>query len=159
MITLAAAASVGPMPNAWAANETPTSQPTPRFSMVAINAADMNKSVDFYTRLLGMKEQRRYSASEVNLGFPGSEPTLLIVGPRPPRPDSGAPANAASRPAPQYGGTRFGIWVSDLEALVKKLDAAGVTIRRQPLKEAANGIVVSTVLDPDGNVIELTERL
>ena len=117
--------------------------------------ADLDRSVDFYTRLLGMKVRDRHAseARKVEVGLVGygekaSEPFLeLIRDISDKAPDHVTPANI-----------HVGIDTSDLRKLCAILEKEGVTFIR-PLKQRSDGMGLSAwIRDPDGHELELAER-
>jgi len=117
--------------------------------------ADLDRSVDFYTRLLGMKVRDRHAseARKVEVGLVGygekaSEPFLeLIRDISDNAPDHVTPANI-----------HVGIDTSDLRKLCAILEKEGVTFIR-PLKQRSDGMGLSAwIRDPDGHELELAER-
>jgi len=123
-----------------------------RFLHTMIRVGDLARSVDFYTRLLGMQELRRRDVPE-------GKYTLVFVGY-----DDAEPAIELTY---NYGvdryehGTAFGhlaIGVSDVHATVERLRAAGVKITREPGPVKFGTTVIAFIEDPDGYKIELIER-
>ena len=117
--------------------------------------ADLDRSVAFYTRLLGMKVKERHAseARKVEVGLVGygdkaSEPFLeLIEDISNNAPDHVTPANI-----------HIGIDASDLRKLCSILEKEGVTFIR-PLKQRSDGMGLSAwIRDPDGHELELAER-
>ena len=117
--------------------------------------ADLDRSVDFYTRLLGMKVRDRHAseARKVEVGLIGygekaSAPFLeLIKDTSENAPDHVTPANI-----------HVGIDTSDLRKLCAILEKEGVTFIR-PLKQRSDGMGLSAwIRDPDGHELELAER-
>ena len=89
---------------------------------------DLDRTIDFYTRLLGMDIMRLRQQDETTrvgyLGY-GSEdegPALELV-------QSGGPTDPVQ--IPPWAG-HFAIMVSDLYAFCEKLKAAGVTFTQEP---------------------------
>jgi len=117
--------------------------------------ADLDRSVAFYTRLLGMKVQDRHAseARKVEVGLIGygekaSAPFLELIK------DTGESAPAQVTPA----NIHVGIDTSDLRNLCAILEKEGVTFMR-PLKQRSDGMGLSAwVRDPDGHELELAER-
>ncbi len=117
--------------------------------------ADLDRSVAFYTRLLGMKVKERHAseARKVEVGLVGygdkaAEPFLeLIEDLSENAPDKVTPANI-----------HIGIDSSDLRKLCAILEKEGVTFIR-PLKQRSDGMGLSAwIRDPDGHELELAER-
>ncbi len=122
------------------------------FLHTMIRVGDLERSVDFYTRLLGMKELRRRDVPE-------GKYTLVFVGY-----DEKEPAIELTY---NYGvdryelGNAFGhlaIGVPDIYATVDRLRAAGVKITREPGPVKFGTTVIAFIEDPDGYKIELIER-
>jgi lactoylglutathione lyase len=117
--------------------------------------ADLDRSVTFYTRLLGMKVTERHAseARKVEVGLLGygdkaSEPFLELIE------DISENAPAQVTPA----NIHIGIDASDLRKLCAILEKEGVTFMR-PLKQRSDGMGLSAwIRDPDRHEIELAER-
>ena len=120
-----------------------------------IRVRDLDKSLDFYTRLLGMTQLRRKD-------FPGGKFTLAFVG-------YGAEADHAvielthnwDQEEPYDLGTGFGhvaIGVPDIYATCERLEAEGVALPRPPGPMKHGTTVIAFIEDPDGYKIELIER-
>jgi lactoylglutathione lyase len=121
-----------------------------------IPVSDLDRSVDFYTRLFGMDIQRLRNAPERNervayLGY-GSEdefPGLELI-------EIGGP-DPARKMVPWRG--HVAINVSDLYKFSEQLKAEGVefTVEPQPNRPGSPDHV-AFIKDPDGYTIELNER-
>ncbi len=120
-----------------------------------IRVRDLDKSLDFYTRLLGMTQLRRKD-------FPGGKFTLAFVG-------YGGEADHTvielthnwDQEEPYDLGTGFGhvaIGVPDIYATCERLKAEGVAIPRPPGPMKHGTTVIAFIDDPDGYKIELIER-
>jgi len=117
--------------------------------------ADLDRSIAFYTRLLGMKVNERHAseARKVEVGLIGygeqaSAPFLELIQ------DTSERAPAQVTPA----NIHVGIDTSDLRKLCAILEKEGVTFIR-PFKQRSDGMGFSAwVLDPDGHELELAER-
>lgn len=117
--------------------------------------ADLDRSVAFYTRLLGMKVKERHAseARKVHVGLVGygdeaSAPFLELIQYTSERaPAQVTPANI-----------HIGVDTSDLRKLCEVLEREGVAFTR-PLKQRSDGMGLSAwVRDPDGHELELAER-
>ena len=127
-----------------------------RFSYLhtMLRVRDLEKSVQFYTKYLGMKELRRREVPEGNY-------TLCFVG-------YGDDANNTEleltynwgktdyEPGTAFGHLAFG--VPDIYATCEDLRAAGVRIAREPGPVQFGTTVIAFIEDPDGYKIELIER-
>jgi lactoylglutathione lyase len=117
--------------------------------------ADLGRSIDFYTRLLGMKQQSRHAnpARGVEVGLLGygdavSTPYLELTQ------NIGADAPARVTPA----NIHIGIDVSDLRRLAAILEQEGFSFIR-PVRERSDGKgLTAWIEDPDGHPLELAER-
>jgi lactoylglutathione lyase len=120
-----------------------------------IRVRDLEKSLDFYTRLLGMQMLRRKD-------YPSGKFTLAFVG-------FGAEDSTAvielthnwEQDQPYEIGTGFGhlaIAVPNIYKACESLAAEGVKIPRPPGPMKHGGSVIAFVEDPDGYKIELIEK-
>jgi catechol 2,3-dioxygenase-like lactoylglutathione lyase family enzyme len=134
--------------------------PRPVVFGIGLNTRDLDRSVSFYTRFLGMRETNRLSApdlTEVILRSetPGSVRLLLVA-----RRMSQSQASARSEPFEEHWG-RIVFEVIGIEAVREQLMAAGYTVSepQQPIDLSLPGpfpTVVRTA-DPDGHPLELIE--
>jgi lactoylglutathione lyase len=120
-----------------------------------IRVLDLDKSMDFYTRLLGMDELRRKD-------FPTGKFTLAFVG-------YGDELNNTvvelthnwDQKEPYDLGDAFGhlaLGVKDIYATCEALEKEGVSIPRPPGPMKHGGSVIAFIEDPDGYKIELIEK-
>jgi lactoylglutathione lyase len=119
-----------------------------------LRVGDLDRSVAFYTRLLGMKELRRTDVPE-------GKYTLVFLG------YGGEDSNTVLELTYNHGvdkydlGTAFGhlaLGVPDIYATCEKLRAAGAKITREPGPVKFGKTVIAFIEDPDGYKIELIER-
>ncbi len=120
-----------------------------------IRVRDLDKSLDFYTRLLGMEMLRKKD-------YPSGAFTLVFVG------YGDEESNAVielthnwDQPEPYELGTGFGhiaIGVPDIHATCDRLASEGVSIPRPPGPMKHGGSVIAFIEDPDGYKIELIEK-
>lgn len=117
---------------------------------------DLDRSIDFYTRQLGMDVQRLRPSPDKNerVGYVGygtedEYPGLELI-------ETGGPGNI---PAMPKWSSHVAIYVSDLYKLSEKLKAEGVkfTLGPQPNRPGSQDHV-AFIQDPDGYLLELTER-
>ncbi len=120
-----------------------------------IRVKDLEASIDFYTRLLGMKLLRRkdYPSGEFTLAFVGyddeSSATVIEL------------THNWGQNDPYELGTGFGhlaIGVPDIYGTCQQLAKEGVKIPRPPGPMKHGGSVIAFIEDPDGYKIELIER-
>lgn len=120
-----------------------------------IRVKDLDKSIDFYTRHLGMTLLRKKD-------YPTGEFTLAFVG------YGDEDSNAVIELTHNWGqeepydlGSGFGhlaVGVPDIYGTCAALEKEGVNIPRPPGPMKHGGSVIAFVEDPDGYKIELIER-
>jgi lactoylglutathione lyase len=126
-----------------------------RFLHTMIRVKDVERSIDFYTRLLGMHVLR-------NTDFEGGRFTNVFVGYG--DEDSEAVVELThnwDQEEPYTHGSGFGhlaVGVPDIYATCEALAAAGVNISRPPGPMKHGTTVIAFIEDPDGYKIELIER-
>jgi lactoylglutathione lyase len=119
-----------------------------------LRVGDLQRSIDFYTRVLGMQLLRTSENPEYkySLAFVGYE---------------GNPAQAEIELTYNWGtdtyemGTAFGhiaLGVPDAYAACEKIRAAGGKVTREPGPVKVGTTVIAFVTDPDGYKIELIQR-
>ena len=120
-----------------------------------IRVLDLDKSIDFYTRLLGMKLMRRndYPSGEFTLAFVGygDEDDNAVI----------ELTHNWGRKEPYDLGSAFGhlaIGVPDIYRACEALAGEGVKIPRPPGPMKHGGSVIAFIEDPDGYKIELIQR-
>ena len=120
-----------------------------------IRVFDLEQSLDFYTRLLGMKLLRRkdYPTGQFTLAFVGyggeEDHTVIEL------------THNWPQKEPYKLGNAFGhlaIGVPDIHATCERLAAAGVKVPRPPGPMKHGGSVIAFIEDPDGYKIELVEN-
>lgn len=123
-----------------------------QFRHTMIRVQDLDKSVEFYTKILGMEILRKKE-------FPEGKFTLVFVG-------YGPEENSTvieltynwDRDKPYEIGDGFGhfaLGVQDIYAVCKELEAAGADIPRPPGPMKHGTTHIAFVRDPDGYQIEL----
>jgi len=120
-----------------------------------IRVKDLDKSLDFYTRLLGMKELRKQD-------YPGGEFTLAFVGYGEEKDHTVIElTHNWGQEEPYSLGNGFGhlaIGVPDIYGTCAQLEKEGVKIPRPPGPMKHGSTVIAFIEDPDGYKIELIER-
>ena len=120
-----------------------------------LRVGDLQRSIDFYTQVLGMtllrtSENPEYKYSLAFLGF-----------------DGGNPGQAEIELTYNWGvdsyelGTAYGhiaLGVPDVAESVAKIKAAGGNVTREPGPVKGGTTVIAFVTDPDGYKIELIQR-
>jgi glyoxylase I family protein len=138
--------------------------------------SDLERSVKFYTELLGFREFRRahlegdwiesiiglknVSADVVYVVAPGGEPRLELLCFESPRGES-IPANSLAH---TFGLRHIALRVEDINTMVTRLREAGVKVIENPVA-VPTGVITHDAghktlcyfLDPDGILLELAE--
>ena len=119
-----------------------------------LRVGDLQRSIDFYTRLLGMKllrtterPEQKYSLAFVGYGS---------------NPDHAELELTYNHGVDSYDlGTAYGhiaLGMPDIYAACEQIRAAGGKITREPGPVKGGDTVIAFVTDPDGYKIELIER-
>ena len=125
-----------------------------RFMHTMVRVKDLEKSLDFYTRLLGMELLRR-------MDFPEGKFTLAFVGYGPE--DTHAVVELThnwDQVEPYDIGTGYGhiaLGVRDIHGICRELADAGAKIPRPPGPMKHGTTHIAFVEDPDGYKIELID--
>ena len=126
-----------------------------RFLHTMIRVRDLDKSIDFYTRHLGMTVQRKTD-------FPGGKFTLCFVGYGDEADHTVVELTHNWEQADDYDlGNGFGhlaIGVPDIHGTCGAMAAEGVPIPRPPGPMKHGTTVIAFIEDPDGYKIELIEK-
>jgi lactoylglutathione lyase len=120
-----------------------------------LRVGNLQRSIDFYTRVLGMQLLRTSDNPEYKY-------TLAFLGY-----DGGNPGQAEIELTYNWGvesyemGTAYGhiaIGVPDVAAACERIRAAGGAITREPGPVKGGSTIIAFVTDPDGYKIELIQR-
>lgn len=140
--------------------------PIKKFNHIGISVVDLERSLDFYCRLLGMDLVTLTSFSGTDyadlLGLPGAQGQVALLktdalqielfqffNPEPKTRDH-------RQLVSDHGISHFCFQVQDLERCYTHLAAASVNFHNPPI-EFSGGRKAVYARDPDGNVIELCE--
>ena len=117
---------------------------------LVLTTRDLERCLDFYTRVLGMSVERygegrialRFGDHKLNVHPPGFEASIKA---RVPTPGSLDLCFLAERP---------------LDAVIAKLEACKIPIEEGPVTRTGARFPIRSVYvrDPDGNLIEISER-
>ena len=131
----------------------PVSDLTFRLHHTMLPVASLDRSIAFYTRLLGMKpmgrrtdETRKVEVGHVGYGERDAQPSLELTQ------DISEQAPAEVKPT----GIHVAIQVDDLQRLCGVLEREQVTFLA-PIKGTAGRRLVAWIRDPDGHALELIE--
>ena len=117
-------------------------------SSVGIGVSDLPRSIDFYTRVMGMTYVTTYTTEamdEALLRFPAGGASVVLM-----HYTDGSEPNYRDNPV------KLVIHVDDPAAIAERIRAEGLEIVREPgpIPELGN-LVVGLAKDPDGYVVEL----
>ncbi len=137
--------------------KTSANQSASNFRMLhtMLRVKDLDKSIDFYTKLLGMKLLRRndFPSGEFTLAFVGygdeDSHTVLELTYNWPQKE---PYNLGNG----YGHIALG--VPDIYGTCAQLEKAGAKITRPPGPMKHGTTIIAFIEDPDGYKVELIER-
>jgi lactoylglutathione lyase len=125
------------------------------FLHTMIRVGNLDRSVKFYTELLGMKELRRRD-------IPDGKYTLAFVGYAGEETGAGVIELTYNYGVEKYEiGNGFGhlaVGMPDIYAACDKLRAAGAKITREPGPVKFGTTIIAFVEDPDGYKVELIQR-
>jgi len=109
---------------------------------------DFKRSLNFYTNILGFKINEH---DGLFADFKIGDSTLAIYE------KNAATAMLPKKYMKQGGGSNLAFTLKDLDKACKELTQKGITIVEGP-KTTAWGQKVAYILDPDDNIIELSEK-
>ena len=116
---------------------------------IGIGVSDLDRSTDFYSRVLGMKVMQTFKLDymdEVMLAHEGRNAVVLM------HYTDGSARNYKDNPV------KLVFYVTDPAGIADRIRADGLEITREPAPiESLGGAVVGLAKDPDGYVIELIE--
>jgi catechol 2,3-dioxygenase-like lactoylglutathione lyase family enzyme len=121
---------------------------------VSINVADINKTLDFYGRILGLKQQQTVDCGEFDItyfGLPGGARVELF--------DYHGRNRTGAGEESEVGLRHIALQVEDVAAHEKLLRAEGVEITLPTCDLPNLGVRVLLFLDPNGVTLEFCERL
>lgn len=118
---------------------------------VGIGVSDLAVSVDFYTRVMGMKQLQTFEVEymdEVVVGFEGSRASAIVLM----HYTDGSEQHYRDNPV------KLVFYVPDPADLAERIAAEGLQITRAPAPmEGVGGTLVGLAKDPDGYVIEMIQ--
>lgn len=125
------------------------------FEHVGMTSGNLDRTVDFYCGLLGLRLVLRRQQERGEMAFLDTGSGMLEVF---------APAAAVTRsrdvPPHEAGMRHLTFAVTDVDALVERLEAAGVDIIERPRAAYFTDMLrrLAFCRDPDGILVELVER-
>ena len=127
------------------------------FTHTSIRTSDMGRSIDFYTRLLGLKLLSRNEIPKNNAEIAflqdpqgkGARLELTLY------------RDQKKFEQAEYEDRVFdhlAFEVKDMEKAISAMRKEGITITDEPFKLSPGGSYIAFIEDPDGTLIELIER-
>ena len=125
-----------------------------RIHHTMLPVADIERSIDFYTRFLGMKpmgrrrdDSRRVEVAHVGYGDRDTQPSLELT------------QNIAENAPAEIGATgiHIALQVNGIEVLCQRLAADGVEFIQAVKATANNKRLTAWIRDPDRHAIEIIE--
>ncbi len=116
-----------------------------------INVDDLDRSVEFYTTVLGLEEKTKIDLGELHevlVGGADDRHSILLV----------KHADRSDVPTPGTGFEKIVLVTGDVDALHERVVASGGTSVKAPWLIEKMKIRVALVRDPDGYLIELLEQ-
>jgi len=128
--------------------------------MVAISVADLKAETDWYVETLGFKVEKDVSIGDGRVYFRwltlGDQRIELVYSPTA---RDGTPRPKPPGHAALHGFTHVTLETADLEAVKAALAARGVTPTLDVTEVTPLGIKVLYLTDPEGNAVEIAQRL
>ncbi len=121
-----------------------------RLFHIGLVVSDLEKSVDFYTNMLGFRVIRYQNLYPYNAAFiwtGDGEPIVELMQPMP---------NAKGAASIGFG--HLGLFVENVDDLYEKTIAAGHTWRGEPRRPGPGAPYMGFIKDPDGNNVEIMEN-
>ena len=133
-------------------NDAPAPDRTAYVGAVGIGVSDLKRSIDFYTRVIGMTKLQRFRLphmDEMVVGFEGRRGSAIVL----------MHWTDGSDPSYRDLPIKIVLYVPDPPAVADAIRAEGLEILREPTPIPELGdAVVGLAKDPDGYVIELLQR-
>lgn len=127
------------------------------FTHTSIRTSDMDRSIDFYTRLMGLKllSRREIPQNDAEIAFlqdpDGKGARLELTFFRKQK-------NFVQAKYEKRVFDHIAFEIKDMEETLSVMRKSKVTISDEPYKLGPTGPVIAFIEDPDGTLIELIER-
>jgi len=122
-----------------------------KWDHIGIKTSDVDKSLRFYTDILGLERQEELEIMGKRFYFVGNDTVSIEI-------EAGNPNDTQVDPRTQNGLYHLAFTVDDVEGLVDRLKSEGIPIALEPVSTRSDRIV-AFVEDPDGAFIQLIQRL
>jgi len=120
-----------------------------RFDHVGIKTHDVEKSLDFYTRILGFRILEKVDMVGRSFYFVGNDETSIEI-------EDANPGDVRLDSSTGYGLYHIALIVKDIDALAERLKADGVTFIMEPI-QLREDRKIAFIEDPDGVAIQLID--
>lgn len=120
-----------------------------RFAAAGVSVSDLKRSVEFYTRVLGMRETQTFKLPNMDesvVGFEKGGSVVLMQY-----------TDGVARDHAAFAG-KLVFYVDDVGAIVARIRDAGGVITREPSTSPGLGpTLIAFAKDPDGYTLELLQ--
>ena len=123
-----------------------------RVAQFCISVTDLNRSEEFYTKVLGLQVQQRIEipdAKELVMGSPDSESMIQLAQ----KTDQQGPIDHGDMAL-----WKFYIYSDDIQSIYDAAGEWGVERPKEPTKLEQWPVTIAFIIDPDGYHIELVQR-
>jgi lactoylglutathione lyase len=123
-----------------------------RLGQFCISVTDLDRSENFYTRILGLEVQQRIEipdAKEIVLGSEGSDGKIQLA------------QKTAQQGAIDHGDDalwKFYLYTDDIEGIYAAAMEYGCESGQAPIKLEEWPVTIAFIIEPDGYKIELVQR-
>ena len=122
-----------------------------KWDHIGIKSSDVDRSLRFYTDILGLEMQEELEIMGKRFYFVGNDTVSIEI-------EAGNPGDTQVDPRIQTGLYHLAFTVDDVEGLVDRLKSEGIPIALEPMSTRSDRIV-AFVEDPDGAFIQLIQLL
>jgi lactoylglutathione lyase len=122
-----------------------------KWDHMGIKSSDVDRSLRFYTDILGLEMQEELEILGKRFYFVGNDTVSIEI-------EAGNPGDTQVDPRTQNGLYHLAFTVDDVEGLVDRLKSEGIPIALEPFSTRPDRIV-AFVEDPDGAFIQLIQKL
>lgn len=120
-----------------------------RFDHIGIKSHDIEKSLDFYTRILGFQILERIDLVGRSFYFIGNDDTRIEI-------EDANPGDVRLDCSTGYGLYHIALVVTDIDSLAERLKKEGVTFLMDPI-QLREDRKIAFIQDPDGVHIQLID--
>jgi catechol 2,3-dioxygenase-like lactoylglutathione lyase family enzyme len=122
-----------------------------KWDHIGIKTSDVDKSLRFYTDILGLERQEELEIMGKRFYFVGNDTVSIEI-------EAGNPGDTQIDPRAQTGLYHLAFTVDDVASLVDRLKSEGIPIALEPVSTRPDRLV-AFVEDPDGAFIQLIQKL